>query len=209
MPSRRPSTGRGHCSPSTWSWQVILGFPSRPQRRRARWCAARGAPTTRSRPVPSARFASPSAACSSAVTLRARTGVQASSFILEAGGSTPPWPALRGSTTPRIARPLRPRWCVLRSSNRPLPIHRSRIDRVLFAISSRRLLIFSSSGCDDLELPRHLRRDVHMFASAHVARGRSRGDRERAIDRDRACGRPGPGLELGPVRTAGAHVGSW
>ena len=90
MPSRRPSTGRGHCSPSTWSWQVILGLPSRSQRRHARWCAAFGAPTTRSRPVPFASFASPSAACCSAVSFRARTGVLASSFILEAGGFDSP-----------------------------------------------------------------------------------------------------------------------
>ena len=47
--------------PSTWSWQVILGFLSRSQRRRARCCASCGAPTTTSRPVPFARFASPSA----------------------------------------------------------------------------------------------------------------------------------------------------
>ena len=47
-------------------------------------------------------FASPSAACCSAISLRARTGVLASSFILEAGGSTPPWSALRGSIAPRI-----------------------------------------------------------------------------------------------------------
>ena len=43
-------------------------------------------------------------------------------------------------------------------------MHRSRIDRVLFAISSRRLLIFSPTDHDDLGLPRHLRRDVHTFA---------------------------------------------
>ena len=48
--------------PSAWSWQVILGFPSSSQRRHVRWCTACGATTTRSRPVPSARFASPSAA---------------------------------------------------------------------------------------------------------------------------------------------------
>ena len=75
-------------------------------------------------------------------------------------------------------------------------MHRSRIDRVLFAISSRRLLIFSSSGCDDLGLPRHLRRDVHTFAYAHFARGRERGDRERAMSRFRACGQQGPGTQV-------------
>ena len=87
-------------------------------------------------------------------------------------------------------------------------MHRSRIDRVLFAnaILSRRLLIFSPTDHDDLGLPRHLRRDVHTFASAHVARGRDRGDRERATRRFRARGRQGPGLEMGPVRTAGARV---
>ena len=78
-------------------------------------------------------------------------------------------------------------------------MHRSRIDRVLFAISSRRLLIFSSADHDDLGLPRHLRRDAHMFVSAHVARGRGRGDRERVTRRFRVRGRQGPGLELGPV----------
>ena len=96
------------------------------------------------------------------------------------GSSTLPWPALRGSTTPRIVRPLRPRWCVLSRPN-PLPIHRSRIaDRMLFAISSRRFLIFSSTDYDDLELPRHLRRVVHTFAHSHIARGCERRDRERA-----------------------------
>ena len=85
-------------------------------------------------------------------------------------------------------------------------MHRSRIDRVLFAISSRRLLIFSSTAHDDLELSRHLQRNVHTFASAHIARGRERGDRERTTRRFCARGRQGPGLELGPVRTAGAHV---
>jgi hypothetical protein len=87
-----------------------------------------------------------------------------------------------------------------------MPIHCSRIDCVLFVISPRRLLIFSSSSCDDLGLPRHLRRDVHTFTSAHFARGRGRGDRERATRRFRARGRQGPGLELGPVRAVGAHV---
>ena len=90
IPSCRPSTGRGDCSPSTWSWQVIPGFPSSSQQRHARWSAAFGDPTTRSRPVPSARFALPSAVCCSAVSLRARTGVLASSFILEAGGFDSP-----------------------------------------------------------------------------------------------------------------------
>ena len=85
-------------------------------------------------------------------------------------------------------------------------MHRSRIDHVLFAISSRRLLIFSPTDHNDLGLPRHLRRDVHTFASAHFARGRDRGDRERATRRFRARGRQGPGLKLGPVRTAGAYV---
>ena len=85
-------------------------------------------------------------------------------------------------------------------------MHCSRIDRVLFAISSRRLLIFSSTDHDDLGLPRHPRRIVHTFASAHFARERGRGDRERAKRRFRACGRQGPGLELGPVRAPGAHV---
>jgi hypothetical protein len=90
IPLRRLSTDRGHRSPSTWSWQVIPGCPSSSQRRHTRWCAAFGDTTTRSRPVPSARFASPSAACCSAVTLRTRTGVLASSFILEAGGFDSP-----------------------------------------------------------------------------------------------------------------------
>lgn len=184
-------------------------MPSRSQRRHARYCTAFGAPTTRSRPVSFARLASPSAACCSAVILRARTGVLASSFILEAGGSIPPWSALRGPTIPRIARPLRPRWCVLRRSNRPLPMHRSRIDCVLFAISSLRLLIFSSTDHDDLGLPRHVKCDRYTVSTAHFARGGGRGDRERATRRFRACGRRGPGPELGPVRTAGAHVGSW
>ena len=85
-------------------------------------------------------------------------------------------------------------------------MHRSRIDHVLFAISSRRLLIFSHTDHDDLWLPRHLRRDVHTFAYAHFARGRERGDRERAMSRFRACGQQGPGRKLGPVRAAGAHV---
>ena len=85
-------------------------------------------------------------------------------------------------------------------------MHRSRIDRVLFAISSRRLLIFSSTDHDDFGLCRHLRRGVHTFASACVARGRDRDDRERATRRFRARGRQGPGLWLGPVRTAGAYV---
>ena len=105
----------------------------------------------------------------------------------------PPGPALRGSTLSRIARPLRPRWCAHRSSNRPLHMHCSRIDCVLFAILSRRLLIFSSTDHDDLELSRHLRRDLYTFASAHFVRGRDRRDRERATRRYRACGRPGPG----------------
>ena len=118
--SHRASTDRGSCVPSAWSWQVILGFPSSSQSRHARWCASHGALTTRSRPVPSASCGSPSVACSAAVSLRARTGVLASSFILEAGGLTPPWSALRGSTIPRIARPLRPHWCALRCSNRTL-----------------------------------------------------------------------------------------
>ena len=86
IPLRRLSTDRGNRSPSTWSWSVIPGFPSTLQRRHARWCATFGAPTTRSRPVPSARFALPSAVCSSAVSLRARTGVLASSFILRGRG---------------------------------------------------------------------------------------------------------------------------
>ena len=85
-------------------------------------------------------------------------------------------------------------------------MHRSRIDRVLFAISSRRLLIFSSTDHDDLGLPRHLRRDVHIFVSAYFARGRERRDRERATRRFCARQTAGPGLELGPVRAAGAHV---
>jgi hypothetical protein len=85
-------------------------------------------------------------------------------------------------------------------------MHRSRIDRVLFAISSRRLLIFSPTDHDDLGLPRHLRRVLHTFASAYLARGREREDRERATRRFRARGRQGPGLWLGPVRTAGAYV---
>ena len=85
-------------------------------------------------------------------------------------------------------------------------MHCSRIDRVLFAISSRRLLIFSPTDHDDLGLPRHLRRDAHTFAHAHIARGRERGDRERTTRRFRARGRQGPGLELGPVRAARAHV---
>ena len=88
--SHRASTDRGNRSPCTWSWQVIPGFTSTSERRCARWCAARGGQTTRSRPVPSARFALPSAACCSAVSLRARTGVLASSFILEAGGFDSP-----------------------------------------------------------------------------------------------------------------------
>ena len=71
-------------------WPVIPGFPSTLQRRHARWCDTFGAPTKRSRPVPSARFALPSAVCCSAVSLRARTGVLASSFILEAGGFDSP-----------------------------------------------------------------------------------------------------------------------
>ena len=69
----------------------------------------------------------------------------------------------------------------------PSPMHCSRIDRVLFAISSRRLLIFSSTAHDDLELSRHLQRNVHTFASAHIARGRERGDRERATRRFCLC----------------------
>ena len=76
--------------PSAWSWQVIFGFSSSSHSQHARWCASHGALTTRYRPVPLARFASPSAACSSAVSLRARTGVLASSFILEAGGFDSP-----------------------------------------------------------------------------------------------------------------------
>ena len=47
-------------------------------------------------------------------------------------------------------------------------MHCSRIDRVLFAISSRRLLIFCSTDYGDLELPRHLRRDVNTFTTAHL-----------------------------------------
>ena len=85
-------------------------------------------------------------------------------------------------------------------------MHCSRIERGLSAISSRRLLIFSSTDHDDLGLHRHLWRDVHTFVTAHFARGRGRGDRERATHRFRARGQQGPGLELGPVRTAGAHV---
>ena len=85
-------------------------------------------------------------------------------------------------------------------------MHRSRIDRVLFAISSRRLLIFSPTDHDDLGLPRHLRRGVHNSACAYLARGHERGDRERATRRFRTRGRQGPGLELGPVRAVGAHV---
>ena len=85
-------------------------------------------------------------------------------------------------------------------------MHRSRIDHVLFAISSRRLLIFSPTDHNDLGLPRHLRRVVHTFTRADFARGREPRDRERATRRFRARGRQGPGLELGPVRAAGAHV---
>ena len=85
-------------------------------------------------------------------------------------------------------------------------MHRSRIERGLSAISSRRLLIFSSTDHDDLGLPQHHRRDVHTLAIAYFARRRDRGGRERATRRFRVRGRLGPGLELGPVRTAGAHV---
>ena len=88
--SHRASTDRGSCVPSAWSWQVILGFPSSSHSRHARWCASHGALTTRSRPVPSASCGSPSVACSAAVSLRARTGVLASSFMLEAGGFDSP-----------------------------------------------------------------------------------------------------------------------
>jgi hypothetical protein len=95
---------------------------------------------------------------------------------------------------------------VQRRSNRPLPMHCSRIDRVLFAISSRRLLIFSSTDHDDLGLPRHLRRVVHTFTRADFARGREPRDRERATRRFRARQTAGPRCELGPVRAAGAHV---
>ena len=85
-------------------------------------------------------------------------------------------------------------------------MHRSLIDRVLFAISSRRSLIFPSTEYNDLGLLRHLRRIVHTFVRAHFARGRERRDRERAT-RD-FCTRQtaAPGLELGPVRAARAHV---
>ena len=170
--------------PSTWSWQVILGFLSKSQRRRARWCASCGAPTTPSRPVPFARFASPSAACSSAISLRARTGVLASSFILEAGGFDSPlafpsghnYSAHRAASATSLvsAATLEPPL-----AHAPLP----HFQRVLFAISSRRLLILSSSAHDDLGLSRHLRRNVHTLASAHIAHGRERRDRERATCR--------------------------
>ena len=95
---------------------------------------------------------------------------------------------------------------MLRSSNRTLPIHRSRIDRMLFAISSRRLLIFSSTDYDDLELPRNLRRGVNTFPTAHIARGGERRDRERATRRFRVRQTAGPGRKLGPVRAPCAHV---
>ena len=78
-------------------------------------------------------------------------------------------------------------------------MHRSCIDRVLFAISSRRFLIFSSTDYDDLELSRHLRRGVHTFVTAHVARGGERRDRERATRRFSVRQTAGPRLELGPV----------
>ena len=65
----------------------------------------------------------------------------------------------------------------------PCSFPRSHIDRVLFAISSRRLLILSSTEYDDLWLPRHLQRALHTFARAHFARGRERWDRERATRR--------------------------
>ena len=51
---------------------------------------------------------------------------------------------------------------------------------MLFAILSRRLIIFPSTDYNDLDLPRHLRRAVHTFALAHFARGRERRERERA-----------------------------
>ena len=85
-------------------------------------------------------------------------------------------------------------------------MHRSRIDRVLFAILSRRSLIFPSTDHNDLGLPRHLRRDVHTFELAHFARGRERRDRERATRHFCAHQTAAPGLELGPVRAAHAHV---
>ena len=68
----------------------MLSILSSSQRLHARWCVALGYPTTRSRPLLSGRFALPSAACCLAVSLRARTGVLASSFILEAGGFDSP-----------------------------------------------------------------------------------------------------------------------
>ena len=52
--------------------------------------------------------------------------------------------------------------------------------------------MFSSMDHDDLELSRHLRRDLHTFATAQIARGREREDRERATRRFRARGRQGP-----------------
>ena len=69
---------------------MILGFLSSSQRWHARWCAACGAAATRYRPVPFARFASLYAVRCSAVSVRGRTGVLASSFTLEAGGFDSP-----------------------------------------------------------------------------------------------------------------------
>jgi len=145
--------------PSTWSWQVILGFLSRSQRRRARRCASCG---TRQQLLDRClspglhrlRFASPSAVCAPRPSLSG-PGPVSWPPVSYCGNSTLPWPALQGSTTPRIARPLRSCW----------------------------LLIFSSTDYDDLDLPRHLCRVVHTFARTHFARGRERRDRERATRR--------------------------
>ena len=70
----------------------------------------------------------------------------------------------------------------------------------------RRLLNFSSTDYDDLELRRHLRRGVHTFPTAHVARGGERRDRERATCRFCVRQTAGPGRELGPGRAPRAHV---
>jgi hypothetical protein len=148
----------------------------------------------------------------SAVSFRARTGVLASSFILEAGGFDSPivrpsgldYPAhCAASETSLVRAPT------LEPHPRPCTAPALTVCCLRSRISSRRLLMFSSADHDDIGLPRHLRRNVHTFASAHFACGRERRDRERAMRCFCTRGRQGPGLELGPVRAAGAHIESF
>ena len=77
---------------------------------------------------------------------------------------------------------------------------------MLFAILYRRFLILSSTDYDDLELSRHLRRSVHTIPTANFARGRDRGDRERATRRFRVRQTAGSRARVGIRRAPRAHV---